>query len=259
MANEIEFLECVKALDDVTRAFLDGRQGLAAPSTYEADVAAFKLMEVVFRHVNAFSAIAAAMQPLGSHYVSAWVLLRSAFEVGVTAYWLVKDDDWREREARWLGWMAGEEEYQRKLVRDLQPLDQQTADKVAQYADSLEQHRLEITRLLPKDSRDRRSSIPRMLEECGIEKKYYIAYRIGSHLTHGGPAVCDEVFESDGGSLRTKSGGLDAWANLFLMASWSIARPGSVVLKRSQASERIVDSLMMWHHVLSDHVRKLTT
>ena len=37
-----------------------------------------------------------------------------------------------------------------------------------------------------------------MLQECGIDKGYYVAYRIGSQMTHGGPAICEEVWETVG-------------------------------------------------------------
>src|SRR5438132_340333 len=159
-----------------------------------ADLAAFKLMEVILRHVNAVSAIAGLSKP-GSHLMSAWVLLRSAFEVALTACWLAKDPDWKEREARWLGWMAGEEDYQRKLAGDLRVIAGDAAGKFEDYARQLEDRRLRIMRLLPKDAREKRPSIPRMLQELAIDKKYYVAYRIGSQLTHGGPAVC-QVFET---------------------------------------------------------------
>lgn len=256
MASETDFQECVHALDEVTRAFLDARRGLPAPTKYEADVAAFKLMEVVFRHVNAVTGIA-TLTPPGSHYVSAWVLLRSAFEVALTAYWLVKDNDWKEREARWLGWMAGEEDYQRKLASDLRPLNEEGSQRFEKYAERLEQRRCAIMRLLPKDSREKRPSIPRMLDECGVEKKYYIAYRIGSQFTHGGPAVCEEVFETGEDFIRMKEVSYSAWINLLLMASWSIAQPGHVVLGRAGASEQPADNLLAKHDKLRDVVKKL--
>jgi hypothetical protein len=58
-------------------------------------------VSAVLQHVEAVSEVAKLGNP-GSHYVSAVVLLRSAFEIALTAYWLVIEDDWKEREARYL-------------------------------------------------------------------------------------------------------------------------------------------------------------
>src|SRR5262249_23682962 len=99
MPTETEFFRCLAALDDVMGAYSDAQKGLTAPTEYEADLAAFKLMEVVFRHVSVVPVIALIPKP-GSHHISARVLLRSAFEIALTAFWLALDDDWKERESR---------------------------------------------------------------------------------------------------------------------------------------------------------------
>jgi hypothetical protein len=256
MANEFFFQDCIHALDEVAHAFFDSRRGLPAPTKYEADLAAFKLMEVVFQHVNAVKQIAALDKP-GSHYVSAWVLLRSTFEVALTAYWLVIDDDWQEREARWLGWMAGEEDFQRRLAGDIRPLNEEGSRRLLLYAEELKRRRIEISGLLPIDSREKRPNIAEMLQKCGIEKEYYIAYRVGSQLTHGGPTVCEEVFDTGENFIRVKEIGNDAWINLFLMASWSLAKPGHVVLRRAGASDHSAKALLAKHDKLRDVVKKL--
>jgi hypothetical protein len=249
MASEADFLRCVSALDKVSVAFLGAQSGLGAPMHYEADLAGFKLMEVVVRHANAVSGIALLPTP-GLHFISAWVLLRSAFEVALTAYWLTIDDDWKEREARWVGWMAGEEEYQRKLGGDLRPISEHGSQKFKDHANQLEARRLAIMQLLPKDSRDRRPSIPKMIEECGIEKKRYIVYRIGSQFTHGGPTVCQELFETGENYIRIKDVDYSNWANLFQLASWSIAQPGQTTLLRAGASEVAITNVLAAHENL---------
>jgi hypothetical protein len=245
MASETDYRRCVDALDEVSQAFLRAQNGLAAPTRYEADLASFKLMEVVLQHVNAASRIAMLPKP-GSHLVSAWVLLRSAFEVALTAYWLALDDDWKEREARWLGWIAGEEEHQRKLAGDIRPVAGDGVRRFEDYALQLEQRRLAIMRLLPKDAREKRPTIPRMLQECGIHQRYYVAYRIGSQLTHGGPTVCEEVWETDGSVFCTKEVKYAAWVGPLQMAGWCIAQPGWAVLCRAgatlEAAEGVVDA-----------------
>jgi hypothetical protein len=253
MVNEDDFRTCVATLGELIQAFRLERNGLAAPTKYEADLASFKLMEVVLQHVNAVSDVAMIPKP-GSHLVSAWVLLRSAFEVALTAYWLTIENDWKEREARWLGWVAGEEEYQRKLAKDLRPVAAVAAQKFENYALQLEQRRLMIARLLPKGARQARPAIPRMLQECGIHEKYYIAYRVGSQLTHGGPAVCEEVWETSDHFLRTKDISYSPWVDPLRMAGWCIAQPGYVVLLRSGATPEAAENVVGAHARLLEGV-----
>lgn len=256
MANETDYLRCVDALGEVSEAFLRARSGLPAPTQYEADLASFKLMEVVLQHVNGASRIAVLPKP-GSHLVSTWVLLRSAFEIALTAYWLALDDDWKEREARWLGWISGEEVYQRRLASDLRPVAGDGVRGIENYALRLEQRRLAITGPLPKDAREKRPEIPRMLQECGIDKRYYVAYRIGSQLTHGGPAVCEEVWETDGSVFRTKEVNYVSWVGPLQMAGWCVAQPGYAVLCRAGAKLNAADNLIDAHERLCASVSRL--
>ena len=256
MATESDLHTCLKALDDVTWAFLEARRSPLELGQYEADTAAFQLMEVVFRHVNAVTGVA-AMPPAGFHAVTAWVMLRSAFEVAVTAYWLTRDNDWVEREARWLGWMAGEEEHQQKLAADLRPINPDASDRLVKYRDSLQQRREAIARLLPKDSRIRRPNLLAMLQECEIQKRYYIAYRLGSQFMHGGPAVCHEVFEPTDANLRMKPVDYGAWVGLLRMASWCIAQPGQIVLQRAGVPLEAVRPIVEKHQVLLAQVESL--
>ncbi len=253
MTTELDFRECVEALDEVAAAFQTARKDLNAPSRYEADFAAFKLMEVVFRYVNAVSGIAMLPEP-GSHLAPAWALLRSAFEIGLTAFWLTREDDWKEREARWLGWVVAEEDFQRKLGGDLRSANLEAADRFLDYAARLEQRRLAITRKLPMDSRERRPSIPQMLDECGVDRKYYIAYRIGSQFTHGGPSVCDSVFESGEGFIRLKTARYSEWMHPLMLGSWSVAQPGVSTLSRAGASPESLERIYAAH----EHLRDLT-
>ena len=249
MATEADFLKCVDALNDVTEAFLAARRQSVTWSQYESDRAAFKLMEAVFQNVNAVSGIAVMPKP-GSHLVPAWVLLRSAFEISLTASWLVTEDDWKEREARWLGWMKGEEKYQRNIASELRPIPDSDSNQFMDYADQLEQRRRAIMEKLPKDSRDERPSIPEMLRQCGIDRRYYISYRIGSQLTHGGPAVCQELFVDEVNAIRRTNVSYSAWVGPLQMAGWSIAHAGSHVLLRTGATEESIERLVATHDIL---------
>jgi hypothetical protein len=179
-------------------------------------------------------------------------LLRSAFEIGLTAFWLTKEDDWKEREARWLGWVAAEEEFQRGLAGDLRPVNPEAADKYVAYAERLEQRRLAITRKLPRDSRERRPAMPQMLNECCVDRKYYIPYRIGSQCTHGGPSVCDAIFESGETFIRMRDVSYSEWMHQLLMGSWSMAQPGVTTLFRAGASPEALQRLHTAHDRLRD-------
>ncbi len=256
MATEADFRQCVTELDNVTHAFLTARKGLNAPSKYEADLAGFKLMEMVFRHVNAVSCIALLPDP-GSHRLSAEVLIRSAFEIGLTAYWLTLEDDWQERESRWLGWVIAEEEFQRKVASDLRLFTGNKGDDVEEYIQQLEVRRLAIAQQLPKDARKKRPNIQEMLKECRIDKRYYIAYRVGSECIHGGPVACREIFETGKNFIRTKVVKYSSWVHTFNMAGWCIAQPGSTALLRAGATPTTVTKLFDAHGCLRAAARKL--
>lgn len=231
LATEEDFHRCVAALDDVTGAFLEARKNCPGLSEYESDRSAFQLMEAVFRNVNAISTIA-MIPAAGTHLFPAWVLIRSSFEIALTAYWLAKEDDWKEREARWIGWIAGEEQFQKRLANDLRPVAGTTAEPLSVYADALEHRRRAIMAKLPKDSRTNRPTIPSMLSECGIDQHYYAVYRIGSQLAHGGHTTCSELFAQEDGGFRLKDVAYASWIEPFQIAGWSVAQAGAVVLAR---------------------------
>lgn len=256
MPNNQSFSLAIAALDKVTAAFLAAREGLALPSRYEADRAAFSLMEFAFRHVNSVSGIAMIPTP-GSHMVSAWVLLRSAFEIGLTAYWLTREDDWQEREARWLGWVRQQEESNRKLSGDLLRENTQASESFKAQADTLRQRRLAIASLLPREAREKRPSMPEMLKECKVELKYYIAYRVGTQFSHGDPIMLDTIFESGDNWIRTRDVDYSSWAQLLLMASWSLTQPAWTTLGRAGALPGSMERLYEAHEMLRTQVREL--
>ncbi len=246
MVSEADFKRCIDLLDGVTAAFLVARKGLNAPTHYEADLAAFQLMEVSFRHINAVTGVALMPKP-GSHLISAWSLLRSAFEVSLTAHWLAINPDWKEREARWLGWVSGEEKYQRNLARDIGKAGGDGSG-FNRYADKLETRRMAIAQKLPKDSRIKRPDIPGMLRECRLKENHYIVYRTGSQITHGGPACINEVWsrgEHEGKPvLFVQEVNYAAWTHPLQLAGWCIAQAGYVVLTRAGALPEPVDMMI---------------
>jgi hypothetical protein len=252
------YKESIKALDNVTDVFWNARAALSsAPTKYEADFAAFKLMQLVWLHVNSVSHLA-AIPYAGSHLASAWVLARSAFETGATALWLAMDDDWKEREARWLGWVTSEEDYWAKLAKEFESLNPSFAASSIERARLHKERREAITRLLPKDSRSKRPAMPQLLKEVGMDQRYYIPYRITSHIVHGGAGADEWAIQRKGDVISFgHASGLSSWKDLFRMASWSIVQPGTVVLARSGASSVACRQLLSCHENLVDVTERL--
>jgi hypothetical protein len=146
---------------------------------------------------------------------------------------------------------ASEEEYQRKLAKDLRHIAADEAKRRDDYADKLEKQRRAIMALLPKDSRVKRPDLRTMLQECRVEDRYYVMYRIASQLMHGGPAVCIEVFDvevgPEGKEFFFKHFGYSAWADLLKTGSWSIVQPGATVLFRAEAPAENIKALYDAH------------
>lgn len=249
--------QCIQALDNVTGAFAQGRKGLNAPTCYEADFAACKLMQQVYLHVNAISHIA-AIRYTGSHLTAAWPLLRTAFETALRTLWLVQDDDWKERESRWLGWVTEEERYLKRLAKEFDAINVEYAQRLRAQRSELERRRKAIDKLLPKDSRMRNPSVPELISEVGLEAKYYIWYRIASHFSHGGPSSsqCAVKRTEEGiafvGVVQPRD-----WKGVFRSASWSITAPGLYVLLRSGADQAVIETLNSQHDRLIEVTEQL--
>lgn len=244
---DASFQGCIDALDGVTKAFRQGRVGLSVPSRYEADRAAFKLMQQVWLHINSISHLA-AIPYTGSHLASACVLLRSAFETAVVALWLTQDEDWRERESRWLGWVAGQEKYLANLAREFDSRSPMFAGKLRGQLQDLCDRREAITRLLPKDSRVARPPMPQLIREVGMEQPYYIPYRVMSHICHGGPGSWEYAVRDEGAMIVfTDVVKPSAWKDPFRMGGWCIAQPGMVVLARAGATKETCHNLLAAH------------
>lgn len=244
---EAPFQACVDALNDVLGAYRASRKTISSvPWKYESEMAAFRLMQLVWVHVNSISALAEIPTP-GSHLVAAWPLARAAYETGLTAWWLVMDDDWMEREARWLGWMTAEEQFQDDLANDFDAFNAEAARKRRAYRDGLKQRREAITKLLPKESRPKRPSFFQLVKELMPRRTYYVPYRIASQITHAGPGAMDWM------SKHTDDGFTDiipepaSWANLFPMASWCMTQPGAAVLARAEADSNSIRELVEAH------------
>lgn len=239
-----KFQACIDALDCVTATWHESHDLRLSVGRCEADTAAMRLMQNIYVHVNSVSHLA-AIPYTGSSLVSAWVLLRAAFEIAVVATWLVEDADWKECEARWLGWMTKEEELWNGIARDLEPRTQDAAARARESSLMLRKRREAIAAKLPKDSRTKRPSMPEMMREIGLETARYVVYRLGSHIVHAGPSCTEwSVKETDKGWGFGEVVKPSQWRDPFCMAGWCVARPGALVLDRHNAPVQIVTRLI---------------
>jgi len=253
-----KFQSCIDALDLVTATWRESWDLNMPFGRYEADTAALRLMHNIYMHVNGISHLA-AIPYTGSHLVSAWVLLRAAFETAVVATWLARDDDWKEREARWLGWMTKEEELWNGIARDLEPRTAVDAARAREKSRVLKDHRESIAAKLPKDSRTRRPSMVDMMREIGLETARYVPYRLASHVIHAGP-TCTEwsLAETNKGLRVGEVVKPSQWRNLFCIAGWCVAQPGVLVLGRHNAPAQLATRLVDAQETLTKVTEELT-
>jgi Family of unknown function (DUF5677) len=249
IVSENPLTECVEYLDLVTGRFLEARD-CATISEYEADRAAFALLQSVFVHVNALSHLAAWTSSV-PHLPSAWVLARAAFETGVVALWLCKENDWKEREARFLGWVLKREEHLESLAADFTSIEigrSDVADRCRKTARDYARWREAVTGLLPKDSRMKCPSFFQMVKEIGLDRRYYMRYRMASSVIHGAPQSLEHVLRVSNtqytvGSFSTGSD----LAEIFRLASWCIVAPAQVVLVRNHVDPAKIGSILSAH------------
>jgi hypothetical protein len=133
-------------------------------------------------------------------------------------------------------------------VRDFDSFGSEGAELARENVRRLGERREAITRLLPKDSRLKRPEMMRMLKEIGLEQRYYIPYRITSHVAHGGAGADEWVVRQDADGISF-AGAVKpaAWKDPFRMASWSVVQPGIVVLARAGASPSFCEHLLSCH------------
>lgn len=239
----------IDALDVVTAVYREGRNTLsAAPTRYESDFAAYRLMQLIWMHVNSLTVLAMVPEA-GTHAASAWLPLRAAYECALTVLWLTKEEDWKEREARWLGWVKQEEEYELKLAKHLEVFSPKEAAARRTHARQLAERREAITKLLPIAPHPKRPRLIDLVNQLMPGTEYYAPYCVASELTHGGP-----------GSLSwasfTKADSIDLfprldwsrWSQAIRMASWCVSQPGTCVLQRAGADSRVVAKLIDAHN-----------
>lgn len=259
--SEVAFFECRDALDRVTDAFLDLRSGTVFPSTYEADMAATYLFACAWQAVNAISHLT-EIRYVGSHFIPAQCLCRSAVEVGLTAYWLVREDDWRLREARWLRYVRREEKYRGGLASDFGALNAEISDRLRSERVQLESRRNAIDSLLKvefaKDGiradTERTPSFSEILSDLKLRDQIYPRYRLLSHSLHGGPSQASTVLRIEGDNVGWYMAHSPRdWSDLFLLAGHALCAGASDYAKRISAPSEKVAVL---NEALSDLARK---
>jgi len=269
VSREIEdrFRSVISHLDDVTQRYRIARQSIVELGRYEADLAAIKLMQATWLHINALSSVA-EIPYTGSHSISAWVLLRAAFEAGLTAWWLVAPENWIEREARWLQWIKREEIHRDKLSKSSNVFGADFVTQLEGERDRLAKRRQDISNLLldnvapdqrPKVERQLRPptvSMEQIIRETGLPSRYYIVYRVSSHYTHSGPSTSNTLLQFANDENTQTSIPCD-WSEMFCAASWLMTDPGQVVLIRCGANHEDVARIVDAHNNLLDCVAEL--
>jgi hypothetical protein len=209
-------------------------------------------MAPVCKHANALLHIAMIPEP-GSHVEPAWLVMRPKFEAAVTAAWLVDPDDPQVLKERLLMYYSGELEYLGRMLRGEDVANPDSPPQAQSRMASVERSLRALASWEGKDKARRKPPCREMMRQCGIPDKHYREfYSIASHRIHGGSTVLYDWFEG----LIRKGGesNYSAWNTPIAGASWSLANPGAVVLKRHGAPERMVRAIRDLGTELSEHL-----
>lgn len=229
-------------------------------------------MEVVWIQVNALSGIA-EMRAYGSHYDAACVLCRVAFEASVTAYWLAQPEDWKDRESRWLRWVRKEEDYRKRLGKEIESSSPSFSQRLDSERISLESRRLQIAALLHSEYLSAGFSeaeaqkrcvgggspnFRTILNETDLGPQRYIAYTVLSHSTHVGPSVAEAALRVEGNAVTPiLTHGPNEWPLVFETASWCVTAPVQRILARCTADTAKVHDVIDAHQALLHATDKL--
>ena len=181
-----EALAACAALDRVIASFGTARSTLP-PSSYEADVEAVNLFNLVIRHVQGVLAMARTDFGL---IPPASTSARAAFETAIRAAWLVDADDPFIREARWLAHLEEAESANRRAgARSSLP---NSAARFNQEAESIQQFREAVADVMPKHVPLLRKvpKLPEMITSIGGAHLYSL-YIYLSQYAHGGHMAAD--------------------------------------------------------------------
>ncbi len=228
-------------------------------------MAAFQLLEVVWQHINAISAIA-ELRPYGSHIESALVLCRVAFEACVTACWLATPDNWMEREAKWVRWVQGEETNLKRLATAASPFNIVLAEASTARANAHGERRSEIAKRLVQEfvkagvseslaqekvHKKPNPSFKQILQESGLGEDGYLRYMVMSDSIHVAPSVASSSVRIESNSVtpylaRSPS----EWTGLFEHASCCICQATAIVLPLCGATEESIEEMLRFHRIL---------
>lgn len=221
--------EAAALLEDGVGRFLAARKSFPKLGKFESDLEALFIFYLVIRHIESICTLAKCdlvMLP------SALTVARGAFEATVKILWMLHPDEVFEREARWLAYLAGEEDY---LLR--------TASLLAEFgheerwwtesAKSTHKFRIGVEKLLP--STKPLKALPNfraMLKDIGQEQ-HYLKYMRLSQFAHG-THVAGELYRNNLGNGKVHGEFIypESWAEPLNCAWWCLATGGTTILKK---------------------------
>lgn len=174
-------LEIAELLEAGIKRFLLARDQLPELGKFESDIEALNLFNLVIRNIEALATLARTDLVL---YPAAQVLARAIFEISVKTMWLVRSDDFMEREVRWLAHIKEEERAIERLAkiskRDGRASFQRRLRAIREF-------RTGVTGKLPAGYKELAGnpSMEQMLQDLG-QQHLYGMYIMLAQFVHGG-------------------------------------------------------------------------
>lgn len=222
--------EAATLLEEVVGRFLTARNTFPKLGRYESDLEALLIFYLVVRHVESICAL--AKYDLVT-LPSALAVARSAFEATGKILWMLHPHEIMQREARWLAYLAGEEDYFFRTAALLADFGHE-ARSWTENAKITRDFRLEIEKLLPKTIKPLKT-IPNfraMLKEIGQEHQYLKYMRL-SQFSHGTHVAGDFYRKNLGiGKVHGEFIYPESWAEPLNCAWWCLATGGTTILDK---------------------------
>jgi len=249
-----EFETALELLANMRSIYLEASNLLESKAGSIGHLIANGLMAVTCKHTDAFLSVAMIPEP-GSHIETEWSIVRSLYELAVTALWLVYPENENTQKRRLLKYMKAETHYFPRMRGEFDAAS-------GQLADSPESKFLELDQLLreahkkeniggePKMKPDFRQ----MMKECGIpDRQYSEFYSSASHRMHGGSSSILNWFEARVFQSSQEPDYL-AWFTPIHGVSWAFGDGGATILGRQGAPEGLVRALRDARTELSGHL-----
>ena len=222
--------DAASLLEDGVGRFLAARKTFPKLGEYESDLESLFIFYLVIRHVESICTLAKrdlVMLP------SALAVARAAFEATTKILWMLHPDEVFDREARWLVYLAGEEDY---LLRTASLLGDfgHDAGSWVEHAKSTREFRIGVEKLLPPTTKPLKAlpNFRAMLKDIGQEQ-HYLKYMRLSQFSHG-THVAGELYRKNLGNGKVHREFIypESWAEPLHCAWWCLATGGTTILKK---------------------------